>query len=256
MSVDVYVGWDKRDVLAFEVCATSLLRHASGPVNIIPVKEWELRYTGAYSRPYRVDHDGQMWDDQDHKPFSTDFSFTRFAVPHMMGFADEWAVFCDADVLWTGDVYELMRCAESDKAIMCVKHDHAPVEERKMGGLIQTVYRRKNWSSVMLVHGERNKELTPAVINSVSGSLLHGMAWLRDDAIGSLDETWNWLDGHSTPRLDGPPKLIHFTRGTPDMPGCRDYEYADLWREELAHVPPQFGQRQHQRSDNDGSTCR
>jgi hypothetical protein len=37
----VYIGWDQRDALAYEVCERSLRKNASGPVEVIALKDWE-----------------------------------------------------------------------------------------------------------------------------------------------------------------------------------------------------------------------
>ena len=44
--IRVYIGWDPRDAVAFEVCRKSLLDHSSIPLTIIPLKDWELRRQG------------------------------------------------------------------------------------------------------------------------------------------------------------------------------------------------------------------
>ena len=65
--VRVYIGWDQRGALAFEVCRHTLLEHASIPLEIVALKDWELRARGLYWRPYQVDERGQMWDARDGK---------------------------------------------------------------------------------------------------------------------------------------------------------------------------------------------
>ncbi len=232
-----YVGWDGRDALAFEVCRKSLVRHASKPVQVVPLKDWELRRRGLYWRGYRVDAGGQKWDDRDGTPFSTDFSFTRFLVPLIEGFGEVWVLFCDADMLWRADVGELMALADPDCAVMCVQHDHRPHEAEKMGGLKQTVYARKNWSSLMLIKPARCRALTKYAVNNQGGQWLHAMCWAAEEEIGALPEEWNWLEGWSRPELE--PKLVHFTRGTPDMPGHEDAAYAGEWWAEIAEVKNQ-----------------
>lgn len=224
----VYVGWDGRDALAYEVCRISLLEHSSIPLEVIPLKEWELRRRGLYWRSNRTDAAGQRWDDRDGKPFSTDFSFTRFCVPAMEDYGSGWVLFTDPDMLWRADVADLMVHADYDKAVMCVQHDHSPPEAEKMGGLKQTVYQRKNWSSLMLMQPSYCTALTKYAVNNQSGQWLHAMCWAEDAEIGSLNEEWNWLEGWSSPDIN--PKVVHFTRGTPDMPGTEDAAYADEWR--------------------------
>ncbi len=232
-----YVGWDGRDALAFEVCRKSLMRHASKPVQVVPLKDWELRRRGLYWRGYRVDAGGQKWDDRDGTPFSTDFSFTRFLVPLIEDFGEDWVLFCDADMLWRADVGELMALADPDCAVMCVQHDHRPHEAEKMGGLKQTVYARKNWSSLMLIKPARCRALTKYAVNNQRGQWLHAMCWAAEEEIGALPEEWNWLEGWSPPEVAA--KLVHFTRGTPDMPGHEDAAYAGEWWAEIAEVKNQ-----------------
>lgn len=226
--IRVYVGWEQRDALAYEVCVHSLKAHASIPVEVIALKEWELRRHGVYWRNYSVDRSGQMWDGRDGKPFSTNFSFTRFAVPILEGEDSGWVLFCDADMLWRADLAELIALLDDEKALMCVRHDHRPDEAVKMDGVIQTAYPRKNWSSLMVFKPWRNSGLTKYRLNNSAGSWLHGMLWLKDHEIGGLPEAWNWLEGFSSPDIQ--PKVVHYTRGTPDMPGYEGSAYADEWR--------------------------
>lgn len=221
----VFIGWDQRDINAFRVCEKTLLDRSSIPVEIHPLREWELRQRGYYWRPYHVDARGQMWDNRDGKPFSTNFSFTRFCVPMIEEYRDEWVLFCDADMMWRADVAELVEQIDRTKAVMCVKHDHRPKEAEKMDGVIQTVYSRKNWSSLMLMNPSKCDALTPYAVNNQTGSYLHSMCWLDDEKIGGLDESWNWLEGWSSPEID--PKVIHYTRGTPDMTPVS--AYSDEW---------------------------
>lgn len=225
MTARVYVGWDQRDAQAFEVCKRTIEKHASIPVRVVPLKEWELRQLGLYWRPYHVDEKGQMWDARDGKPFSTNFSFTRFCVPAIEHYGDEWVVFCDADMMWRADVAELLSLADENKAVMCVQHDHKPLETHKMDGVLQTIYRRKNWSSLMLMKPSKCQGLTKYTVNNQTGAYLHQMCWVAEDLIGAIPEDWNWLEGWSSPEID--PKIVHFTRGTPDMDP--KVTWADEW---------------------------
>ncbi len=224
----VYVGWDPRDALAYRVCVRSLKAHASVPVEVIALKDWELRRKRLYWRPYRVDGRGQMWDQPSGQPLGTQFSLTRFCVPALEGYDGDWVLFTDADMLWRADVAELVALFDDDKALMCVRHDHRPHEATKMDGVRQTAYARKNWSSLMAFNVWRNRALTGYRVNNASKAWLHQLSWLEDDEIGGLPEAWNWLEGHSDPSIE--PKLVHFTRGTPDFPGYADAAYADEWR--------------------------
>lgn len=222
--VRCFIGWDQRDALAFQICEASLKRHASIPVEVIALKDWELRASGNYWRPYNVDERGQMWDERDGKPFSTNFSFTRFMVPLLEDYGDERVIFCDPDMLWRGDVGELLELS-GDADLACVKHDHQPEEAEKMTHNIQTRYWRKNWSSLMVMKPSACRALTRYAVNNQTGAWLHGMHWIGDERIGSLPVEWNWLEGWSDPEID--PKIVHFTRGTPDMAGYEKVPFAD-----------------------------
>ena len=233
--IRVYIGWDARALAAFEVCRRSLLAQASLPLEVVALKDWELRAKGLYWRPYAVDERGQMWDGRDGRPFSTAFSYTRFCVPLLEDYGEAPVVYCDPDMLWRADLAELLELA-GEAAVACVKHEHRPPERDKMAGLMQCVYPRKNWSSLMVLRPGRCAGLTPYAVNNRAGAWLHGLRWIEDEAIKGLPETWNWLEGWSDPGLK--PKLVHFTRGTPDMAGCEAAPYAEDWRAALAGVAP------------------
>jgi hypothetical protein len=228
----VFIGWDPRDALAAKVADRSLYRQRHrGDVRVVFLKDHELRRAGLYWRSYEVRPNGQMMDDGDGKPFSTAFSFTRFLVPEIarqMGIHDP-VLFVDPDVLFRADVMRLFNEWDDSKSVMCVQHDHRPKELTKFDGLEQTKYFRKNWSSVMLLHPDRTLALTPHKVNNLPGSELHALLWAgSDDNIGALDPAWNHLVGYSEPNPDA--KLVHFTLGTPDMPGRENDEFAAEWR--------------------------
>ena len=233
-----FIGYDPIDAKAYEVAEKSLLKHASIPLQIERVWDRDLRKTGIYWRPYRVSDgkaegeiNGQMYDLLDGKPFSTAFSFTRFAVPIIANTTD-WVLFMDPDMLVRADIAELLEMADETCAIMCVKHDHDPDERVKMGReRLQTRYVRKNWSSLMLMRPDKCRNVTQFVLNNWSGADLHALRFVSDEQIGGLPESWNWLEGWSNPALD--PKIVHYTRGTPDMEGHEEAAYADEWREYL-----------------------
>lgn len=231
----IYIGWDARDELAFRACVSSLINHSSIDLDIIPLKDHELRRAGAYFRSYFCDYTGQKQDYRDGKPFSTDFSFTRFAVP-LLDKGSEPVLFCDPDMLWLGDIAKLLAEADLSKAVSCVQHDYRPKEESKFDGMKQEHYFRKNWSSLMLMVPSKCT-ITPYMVNNQTGSFLHGMLWQDDSTIGSLQQSWNWLEGWSSPDIT--PDVVHFTRGTPDMlgdglPYSKEWWAAvDEWRPEM-----------------------
>ena len=224
----VFIGWDSREQLAYEICRHSLARRASIPITATPLKQAELRRDGLYHR------------DTD-RLASTEFTYTRFLVPHLAGHRG-WVLFCDCDFLWLADVADLFALADDRFAVMCVPHDHRPPETRKMENAVQTQYPRKNWSSLVLYNcgHPANAALTPELVNRESGAFLHQFQWLDDDLIGTLPETWNWLEGWCEKPADEVPKAVHFTRGGPWFEEWQGVDYADLWFAELGvfQAPP------------------
>lgn len=220
----VFIGWDSREQAAYEVAAHSLKRHASIPVEIIPIKQQGLRARELY------------WRDADPLA-STEFTYTRFLTPLLAGFEGH-ALFHDCDFLWTGDIAELLAAADPTKAVSCVQHDHRPPERTKMDDAVQTVYPRKNWSSLMLFNCAHpsTRNLDAQTVNTQSGAYLHRMQWAADEEIGALPETWNWLEGWSALTPGETPRVIHYTRGGPWFEKWRDVAFAEEWRAEWAHI--------------------
>ena len=138
----IYVGWDSREDIAYQVCEHSIKRRDPS-AEVIPLKQKQMRDQGLYNRP--VD-----------KLASTEFTFTRFFVPYLNDFKG-WAVFCDCDFLWKIPSHELVKFCDPSKAVVVVQHDYTPKETTKMDGQVQSVYPRKNWSSMVLWNCEHEK---------------------------------------------------------------------------------------------------
>jgi hypothetical protein len=213
----IFIGWDSREDIAYQVCKRSLEKHTSVPLEIQPIKQNEMREKGLYWR--------------EHDPFSsTEFSFTRFLVPYLAGYKG-WAVFMDCDFFWRGDVAGLMDYANPYYGAVVVKHDYKPKETHKMDGKVQHQYPRKNWSSLILFNCEHLhiKAVTPELVNRESGMFLHQIRFLWDACIGELPIAYNYLEGWHT-RNDCPnPVAVHFTRGGPWFRDYVDVEYGDEW---------------------------
>jgi hypothetical protein len=94
---------------------------------------------------------------------------------------------------------------------------------------MQTLYARKNWTSVMAFNcgHKANRRLTVDMINELPGRDMHRFCWLNDKDIGALDPKWNFLVGVSDPKID--PGLCHFTSGGPWFEDYRDVPYAEEW---------------------------
>lgn len=211
--IRLFIGFDPRESIAFDVLARSIWKRASQPVSITPLVKSHLG----------INREGG----------STEFAFTRFLVPYLCGYEGH-AIFMDCDMLCQGDIAELWNLRQPaywlpGPAVKVVKHDYKPAETTKFLGAPQQQYERKNWSSVMLFDNGKCHALTPQYISEAKGLDLHQFKWTKDERIGELPEEWNYLVGHS--KIPNP-KLIHYTLGGPWFPDYEDCEYANEWRRE------------------------
>lgn len=239
MNLRIYLGFDERFTVAWEVAAKSARRFGC---DVIKLNEATLRLSGMLTRP--LDRRNQMYDLNSGAAQSTEFAIARFAVPLLAH--EGWCLFADSDVVFLEDPYELYRLRDDRKAVMVVQHGEfktgkevAHLDRRetyiihgstKMDGQVQTVYHRKLWSSVVLwnVDHEANRRLNLTMLNQWPGRDLHAFKWLADAEIGELPPEANWLVGLQ-PKPERP-MVAHYTLGTPDIPGYENCKYAELWR--------------------------
>ena len=212
--IPIFIGYDPREAVAFHVCANSIIRHASQPVAIIPLA---LNLFQDYT--------------ETHTDGSNQFIYSRFLVPHLMGFKG-WAIFIDGDMIVRGDIVELWNLRKSDKDVMVVKHDYKTRMTEKYLGAKNEDYPRKNWSSVILWNCSNHpiQRLTPAFIEKSTGAELHRFSWINDDRIGELPPEWNWLPDEYGSNPDA--KLLHYTLGTPCFHEFATTNMADEWHRE------------------------
>ena len=121
-------------------------------LNIIKLDQHALRAAGLYRRAWSISPDNkkQKVDLSDGKPFSTDFSFTRFLIPHLNQY-DGYAIFMDCDMMVRSDIMEVFnRYSDDVHAVSCVWHKYQPNNETKMDNQIQESYSMTNWSSFLL----------------------------------------------------------------------------------------------------------
>lgn len=215
----IFIGYDERESVAYHVLAHSIMRRSTMPVSITPLIRSQLMKSSIYTR--------------ERGPLeSTDFSMTRFLVPHLCNY-DGYALFVDCDILCQMDVMQIFRLAESDPghALWVAKHDYIPKSSTKFLGNAQTSYPRKNWSSVMLFRNTQCQALTPWYVNQASGQDLHRFAWLRpSQTIGDLPLEYNWLVGEYADRPDA--GMLHYTLGGPWFDETKHCPQADLWTAE------------------------
>ena len=212
----IHIGYDPKEAVAFHTLAHSIQRRSSIPVTIAPLMQSQLK--GLYTRARGPTE-------------STEFSLTRFLVPALSEYRG-WSLFMDCDMLCRVDIAELAAFTRSadDKAVLLCKHDYTPGPARKFLNQVQTVYPRKNWSSVMLFNNARCAALTPQYVNTATGLDLQRFAWLNDPMIGELSLEWNWLVGEY--KHNPAAKIVHYTIGGPYYDEYRGCDYAEEWFEE------------------------
>jgi len=204
----IFIGYDSRQEEAYKVCRWSILKQNRN-LEIIPLIKDNL-------------------PDISHSDGSTEFTYTRFLVPHIENYQG-WALFCDCDFLWLCDPLEILKYADDQYAVCVVKHLEYQINSSiKMDGAKQSNYPRKNWSSLILwnCEHESNKVITPMTISNNTPSWLHQFKWLHNDSIGELPIEYNWLAGYYS---KGNPKAIHYTDGGPWFDEYKKCEYSDFW---------------------------
>ena len=210
--IRVFIGYDKREAIAYHVCCQSLIEHSSLPLEIHPLALNNM----------------ERFYEERHVDGSNAFIYSRFLVPYLCGWSG-FALFLDGDMLVRADVADLWNRRRADKGVHVVKHDYRTKFPVKYLGNKNEDYPRKNWSSVMLWNCAYypNRKLTPDFVADASGRFLHRFEWLLDEQIESLPKDWNHLTMEYAP--DDAAKLFHYTVGTPCFPGYGEQEGAAEW---------------------------
>jgi lipopolysaccharide biosynthesis glycosyltransferase len=212
--IPIFIGYDPREAIAFHTCVNSIIRHASQPVSIMPLA---LNNFGDYT--------------ETHTDGSNQFIYSRFLVPHLMGYSGH-AIFIDGDMILRGDIADLWAMRSLDKDVQVVKHDYKTKMTTKYLGSKNEDYPRKNWSSVMIFNCNNypTRKLTPEYIQKSTGAHLHRFQWTSDDRVGTLPAEWNWLPDEYGANPDA--KLLHYTLGTPCFHEFATTPMADEWHRE------------------------
>lgn len=198
----IFVGYDKKEHDAWEICVFTLNKYAREEIEIYKLDTEVLKSKNIFNR----ENDG-----------SNAFTYTRFLVPYLSNYQG-WSIFMDADMIVNTDInnlfYESALKYREYKAAYVVKHpQYEPKLQLKMDGQKQISYPRKNWSSVILYNcsHSKNEKLTPESVKELSPSYLHRFSWLENEDIGELDYRWNYLCDEYL----YPPYIVHQTNGSP-----------------------------------------
>jgi hypothetical protein len=210
--IRVFVGYDDNEKVAFSTLSHRLLKPATQPIAITPIRLQNIKDVFVRERlPIQ----------------STEFAFSRFLVPYLCNYSGH-AIFMDCDMLSRSDISELWRQRTTKYAVQCVQHDYTPASTVKFLNQPQTPYSKKNWSSMMLFNNAKCTTLTPDYVNSATGLELHQYKWLEnEELIGKIDEEWNWLVGEYEHNPNA--KLVHYTQGGPYFKKYKNCDYAEEW---------------------------
>jgi hypothetical protein len=191
----IFIGYDPRQPVAYQVLAHSIIWRACKPVSIMPLvlETLPIQRMGL-----------------------TPFTYTRFLVPWLCGFQG-WALFMDLDMLLLDDIAGLFDLADDRYAAMVAKN---PMQ--------------LEWASLILYNcgHPANRILTPDYVDDPARCVTpHVMDWLNPELVGDLPPEWNHTVGYDQPRADA--KLVHFTQGAPLQPEIKGCEYSDQWMQAL-----------------------
>jgi len=123
----IFIGFDPRQAISYNVLQQSLVARSSKPLQITPLVLETLPIGRSGLTP---------------------FTYTRFLVPWLCDYQG-WALFMDADMLVLDDVDRLFALKDERYAVMVVKD---PI--------------RYEWASMMLMNCARCRVLTPEFVES------------------------------------------------------------------------------------------
>ena len=215
--IDLIVGFDQKEAVAYHTFVQSVIENASNPVRFMPLNMKSLK---EYS--------------EKHNDGSNEFIYSRFLVPHLMNFKG-WAIYVDGDMICVEDIKKLWDLRDEKYAVQVVQHDYQTKVKKKYWGNKNENYPRKNWSSVVIwnCEHEKHKILSPNFIQNQTGSFLHRFHWLNDDEIGDIDKKWNWLAMEYEEKKGI--NLIHYTIGTPCFKEYSNEAFSSYWNKSFSN---------------------
>src|SRR6056300_155281 len=113
--INVFIGYDSKEKVAFNVLSYSILKNSTKPIAITPIYLENIKDDFVRER---------------NNLSSTEFSMSRFIIPHLMNYQG-WALFMDCDQLMDADINELWRLRDDRYAVQVRKHHHTPKSKVK-----------------------------------------------------------------------------------------------------------------------------
>ena len=216
--VDIVVGFDQKEAVAYHTFVQSVINSATLPVRFLPLN------INSLSTYKEVHEDG-----------SNNFIYSRFLVPYLLNFKG-WAIYADGDMVCLEDIKKLWDLRDENYAVQVVKHNYKTKITKKYLGHKNEDYPRKNWSSLILWNCKHpsHKVLTPKFIQKQSGAYLHRFSWIKDNEIGELIKEWNWLAMEYEEKDDI--NLIHYTIGTPCFKEYENTSLASYWKKSFLNL--------------------
>jgi lipopolysaccharide biosynthesis glycosyltransferase len=191
MTIDIFVGADRSQLLAVAVLEHSILRHTALACRVTPLIDLGLPEPADLRQGSR-----------------TNFSFARFAIPELKNYSGR-AIYMDADMLVFRDVAELWSIPFDGAKV--IVQDELPDEVKRQARLDGQRRRRKQ-CSVMLIDCERAHWDAPSIIAGLDGrytyeELLYELCILDESEIKyGVPFAWNSLE-----HFDSNTRLIHYT---------------------------------------------
>ena len=155
----VFIGYDKRQPIAFNTLAHSIWCNASRPLSVtrLNIDVLPMQRKGL-----------------------TEFTYSRFLVPYLSNF-DGFSLFIDSDFICDGDIFDLLL---------------HPILDSEANVLVCQNKIKFEWPSLMLFNNRLCTKLTPEFVDN-KDNILFDFAWA--DKIGELPLEWNHLSNYDNP---------------------------------------------------------
>lgn len=201
----VFIGYDSRQAVSYNVCQHSIVIRTLKPVAIIPLvlETLPIKRQGL-----------------------TPFTWSRFLVPYLSEYKG-MSIFLDADIILQHDIGELVEIAKNLNS-----NGIAPAVS------VVKSSQKFEWASMMVFNCEHpdNLKLTPEYIEKTTDRL-HTISWTQ--SIGQIPSEWNHLVGYDKPVEQNDSnkiKLIHYTQGVPAWNETADCEFSEEWKKDLQYI--------------------
>ena len=207
----IFIGYDLEKEDCYNVCRFSLLKRTND-VEIIRIGNSILS--------------NDIWYREKNNLETTEFSICRFLTPFLSEYKGI-SIFMDDDFLWRCDIKNIVDYFDPSKAVMVCQHDYVPKYTTKWLNNKQTVYEKKNWSSLMMFNNEHPDCLKLSVenVNEQTGLWLHQFKWT--DNVGAIPLSYNFLVGEY--EKSNNINAFHFTNGCPIFDDCKTQDFAEEW---------------------------